>query len=120
MRNFSKGLRKLRFVLWTFFFLNAIQVLAGDSNQGSSPRVGYPEGGPPTRGSSGSSCSSSSGPGVENSGDPMAMQNADAAMEELRKTDPALAAKMEKFMKDAKDLGEEVSRKAQKNQSEKQ
>ncbi len=115
MRNYRNGLRKFIFVFGIFLFLRSTQIFAGDSDQGSGPQLGYPAGGPPTRGSS----ESSSGQGDAPSGDPMMMQNPEAALAELRKTDPALAAKMEKFMKDAKELGEEVSRKAQQNQSEK-
>ena len=86
---------------------------ADDEHRGSLPQQGYPSGGPPMGGPP------SSVEGESSSPDPMHMPNTDAALADLRKTDPALAEKMEKLMQDAKAIGEEAAKKARERAGDK-
>ena len=91
----------------------SVSVFAGDDDHGSGqPPSGYPQSGPPSGGPpmAGQSCSGNAGDSAD-FGDSAHLPDPSAAMAELRKTDPALADKMEKLMQDAKAIAEEAARK---------
>ena len=87
---------------------------ADDQSRGTLPQQGYTQSGPPKGGAPGNS----SGGEACNAG-PAQVPCSDAALAELRKTNPALAAKMEKLMQDAKEIGEEAAKKAGQNAADK-